>query len=486
MIVSSVIPALLVLASSSPNAQYPRLILTKSDVVPAKWGQTFRATIKSNYLGQTRKVDIFVPASFKTTVRRYPVIFLPDGEYDFERAAVAEYELSLSGHIPQCIVAAIETPERTQDLTPPGMGRFLAGGEEKGEKFLLFIAKELRPALDRQLRASNPNIFVGHSHGGILAHYAAAAWRKDFPFILSLDAPVNLSDSWLVNHLTASTSSGGTLRLVSLENRYGWTDESWKSLTDRAPKDWQLIRQKLPNETHETMVFSGMYLGLEDLFEDYSIASVKSLDAVHAFAHYESLTKTYGAFVIPPRDVLERAVNEITITGDGASAHRALKALSDGYGSPTDRIVLEKRIDVAAAKMKGQPSVQDLLSMPKPAEAEMKPFVGVWEGTEHVEGGPTDRVTVEFRLKDGRGAGTMTLHPDGGADMPLPLTYIKVVPNGIEFGFMNGIFPVAIVNHIGKLQNGKLVGMQAFAGVYFVPIMGEQMPKWSFAFVKKS
>jgi hypothetical protein len=438
----------------------------------------------SSALSETRTINIFVPKSFKTTKRKYPVIFLSDGEYNFEAAAVASYELEQSGHMPECIVAAIENPHRTQDLTPPGMGKFLAEGEEKGEKFIQFITKELRPALDVKFRASNPNVLVGHSHGAILAHYAAAEHRNDFPFILALDAPMQLQNAWLVKKLDSSLPAGGYLRLVSLENRFGWKDSDWDSFVAGAPKTWQLTRQKLPNETHETMVFSGLYLGLEQLFADYSVSSVKDMSAPKAYAHYEALAKDYGAFVTPPEDVLQRAVDEITITGDGAAAHRALNALSNGYGPPENSDELSKRIDIAAKKMKGQPSVEEMMAMVKPTEEEMKPYLGTWDGTATVEDGPTTHVTITFSTKDGHAVGTYTMHApaDEGGDHTEELSYIKVQPNGLDFGFLNGIFPRAIVDHVGQLKNGKLVGTQKFGGVYFVPLFGEPLPKWTFTF----
>lgn len=134
--------------SGIASAQTTALNLAPTNLLPKAWGTTYKATIRSKFLGEIRTINLFVPASFQNTKRKYPVIFLSDGEYNFEAAAVASYELEQSGHIPECIVAAIETPHRTQDLTPPGMGEFLAEGEEKGEKFLQFITKELRPALD--------------------------------------------------------------------------------------------------------------------------------------------------------------------------------------------------------------------------------------------------------------------------------------------------------------------------------------------------
>src|SRR5262245_44865482 len=80
----------------------PKLDLTATHVVPTSWGATYRATIESSSLGTERKVAIFLPATFDKTTRRYPVLFLSDGEYNFEEAVVAARELAQAGNIPEC------------------------------------------------------------------------------------------------------------------------------------------------------------------------------------------------------------------------------------------------------------------------------------------------------------------------------------------------------------------------------------------------
>jgi hypothetical protein len=272
-------------------ASGPKLELKPSSVLTKDWGSTYMGTIHSDILGEDRNVSLFVPRTFSTTKRAYPVVYFTDGKSYFEPAVVAVRELFLAGHIPDCVVVAIETPNRTQDLTPPGMGTFLAEGEEKGEKFLQFIARELKPQLESAARIGRPAVLVGHSHGGILAHYAAAGWRGEFPFIVSLDAPMHLQDAWLVKNLEKSLAKGGPLRLVSLEVRFGWPDKEWERFKAEAPKDWMLIRRRLPGEMHESMVFSGFYEGLKAVFSDYSKVAVKELSGPQAFAHYETIAK---------------------------------------------------------------------------------------------------------------------------------------------------------------------------------------------------
>ena len=113
---------------------------------PSSWGTTFKGKIHSASLGEDRTVDLFLPASFDETTRKFPIIFLTDGEHYFERAVTAARELAASGHIPECIVAAVLTPERRRDLTPPGMSKIQSDGpDQRGDRFMRFLVEERHP-----------------------------------------------------------------------------------------------------------------------------------------------------------------------------------------------------------------------------------------------------------------------------------------------------------------------------------------------------
>ncbi len=342
-------PLCIVCLAVSVGAQAENLVLTPTTLLPARWGSGYSAKMHSTALGTTRSLSIFVPKDFDSTKHKYPILFFTDGEYYFEKAVVATRELTLSGYMPESIVVAIENPERRLDMTPAKMKMLaLEEGQPRAEKFLQFMVNELRPEIVKRFRGTNPTVYIGHSHGGILAHLAAAKWRKEVPFIVSLDAPVNLDNKFLETSLTNSIAEGGRLRLISVESKFGWLDADWLALQKAAPEDWMLNRRKLENEDHETMVFTGFYLGLKDVFSDYSFVNYRKLSAGEAFTKYEGLTAAYGAPVEPPLNTLNQAVDELTITGDGPAAHRALNLLADNYGAPKNRADLEKNIDEAA------------------------------------------------------------------------------------------------------------------------------------------
>lgn len=450
------------LAASLP----PHLALAPDNRFPNRWGTSYTGTIVSTALGGERTVHIFLPVSFTTTKRKYPIIFSGDGEFYYESLVVAARQLSAVGHIPECVVVAVETPERRNDMTPLAMGNANADGDARAEKFLTFLARELRPEIESRFRGSSPSVLIGHSHGGILCHYAAAKWRKDFPFIVALDAPVQLQSDWLEKNLEESIPSGGPLRLVSLEVRYGWRDQDWARLTAEAPKNWRLTRAKLPDESHETMFFGGAYAGLKSLFGDYAAAKVKERPGSEVFAYYESLATDYGVMPVPPRNLLDDALLELTYTGNAAAARRALRVMTDGYGEPDDRVRIEQDIDKAEAMLKGKESVAQLLASPFPTADQMRPYLGTWRELK-TTGAPNAEVatTITFAVKDGLGAGTM-VSDLGSEKLVQEVTFLRLTKDGIEFGFMNGMHPRGVIAHAVHLADGKLVGAWEFKGVY--------------------
>ncbi|HEU4419496.1 MAG TPA: alpha/beta hydrolase-fold protein, partial [Planctomycetota bacterium] len=211
---------LAVLALPAQDAKSP-LDLTPSEDVPASWGKSFRGTLASQALGEARSFRLWLPASHAATARRYPTVFVTDSDHHFVDVVTAVRQLAQAGHVPECLVVGVSTRARTQDLTPPGMDAYIAEGEARGDRLLRFLAEELAPALAAQ-RSTRPFVLLGHSHGAILAHHAAAAWRREFPFVIALDGPMHLSDHWLCQRLETSVAKGGHLRLVSLEARFGW------------------------------------------------------------------------------------------------------------------------------------------------------------------------------------------------------------------------------------------------------------------------
>jgi hypothetical protein len=400
------------------------------------------------------------------------VIIVLDGEGDFRPAMTVASELALLGHIPESIVVGIPNTNRLRDLTPPGLSVSGSSKSEGGNRFLDFLEKELMPALETQFRASGPVVLVGHSSGGIIATYAAAT-RPGFRFILSLDGPTHLGDNWLADRLTESARrSSEQLRYVSLESVFGWNDSLWTRLTAAAPKSWTLYRQKLDHESHVSMPFVGMYLGLRTLFQDYAIRSAPQSPTASTLAWYRGLEKLYGAPVYPPSGVLRQVMEDLEMEGQSKGASDAWNLLVTGYGTPSDSAEWRSRLAKLAAMPPLTETVEGLLGTPRPKTSTARGFVGEWRGVEWMS--PDDKHRIALRIRDSAGVlvGESVSWPEANKEMVIPLQYLKVVPGGLSWGHMNGMRPRGMLVWDGRLEGDKLTGEMRFGGIRFVPPPG--------------
>lgn len=186
-------------------------------------------TIQSKSLNEEREIRVFLPRNYAASNKKYPVIYTLDGEgTGLVTANTAEFMTGYSAipQMPEVIVVAIINANRNRDMPiPEGYGK---AGERN---FLNFLADELIPAIEKKYRTEPLRILLGHSQGGLFAHYAIAERPDVFRWILSIDAPLTgfAAVKPLIEKIKMSAKNPNNQRLVSIENLYGWRS-GWKSL----------------------------------------------------------------------------------------------------------------------------------------------------------------------------------------------------------------------------------------------------------------
>ena len=130
----------------------------------------FAETVPSKILGQQRSVLIHIPASNggnKIKDRgRYPVIYLLDGDENFNSVVSIVEHMEESSLCPPTIVIGIVQGDRLSELTT-GTDKEFPASVGNGEKFMSFIEKELIPYIDAAYPTTTYRTFIGHSVGGL-------------------------------------------------------------------------------------------------------------------------------------------------------------------------------------------------------------------------------------------------------------------------------------------------------------------------------
>lgn len=141
-------------------------------------------------LNRTRRIWAYLPADYKTSNERYPVLYMHDGQELFDAATASFGEWGIDECLDtlfrnrrqQCIIIGIDN-STTKRLTEYNPYSFRDLGKPEGNDYVDFIAKTLKPYIDKRFRTlrSKDNTFIaGSSMGGLISLVAVMRYRDVF------------------------------------------------------------------------------------------------------------------------------------------------------------------------------------------------------------------------------------------------------------------------------------------------------------------
>lgn len=141
--------------------------------------------IEAPQLKTTKKIWLYLPKNYSTSTKKYPVIYMHDGQnlFDATTSYAGEWQIDekLDSLSAKAIVVAIETKDqRMEELTPYKHVKY-GGGNAKA--YLDFIVNTLKPKIDREYRTKSNGqntMMMGSSLGGLTTLYALLAYPKTF------------------------------------------------------------------------------------------------------------------------------------------------------------------------------------------------------------------------------------------------------------------------------------------------------------------
>lgn len=143
---------------------------TPGAVAPLSIGQTFQ--LVSGVLGETRRINVYLPPAYADTAAPLPVLYMPDGGLaeDFLHVAGLVQVGTGNGTMRPFILVGIENTERRRDLTGPTTDpedRKIAPRVGGSAAFRKFIRTELMPVIRQRYRTSGETAIVGESLAGL-------------------------------------------------------------------------------------------------------------------------------------------------------------------------------------------------------------------------------------------------------------------------------------------------------------------------------
>ncbi len=273
--------------------------------------------LKSEVLGESRDIFIYVPNGYQAGSNHYPVLYILDGNGHFHYGTGGVNFLSRNGHMPQMIVVGIPNTNRNRDFTPTlAAGRANGGG---AKNFQNFLKTELFPYIEQNYRTAPYRILFGHSLTAMFSVYtmmtqpdlfnayiAASPWVIYDNNYLVKKAPELLEQHSRLNKFLYMTV-GNEPNLLPAFNQF------MDVLKSKAPAGLNYKYQPMPNDDHGSLTLSTLHDGLRNLFNNWKLPG-KPLALKQMQDHYKNLSEKFGYPILPS----ERIVNIL--------GYRALRA----------------------------------------------------------------------------------------------------------------------------------------------------------------
>jgi uncharacterized protein len=310
--------------------------------------------IHSSQVNEDREYRVYLPDSYKWAQdKRYPVLYVLDGDSHFFHTAASVDFLGTQGDIPEMIVVAIASTVRVRDFTQTDWSSHWVGGGG-ADKFRAFLSKELIPEIDRTYRTQDFRVLSGHSAGGQFALYCLTSDPTLFQAYFALSPSLEWDDKLPLRSLESYFSSTQTLKTFVYVGRGddyagGEALAEFNKLVEilgKAPQGVRYQIRSFPDETHTTLPLLGQIDALRSLYSGWRLPEAtldQGLAAVQA--HYNDLGKMLGRPVAVPENVLNdlgytaleqgKVKEAITLFQSNVDANpnsaNAYDSLADGY-----------------------------------------------------------------------------------------------------------------------------------------------------------
>lgn len=256
--IKSVRTTLLALSVCGLPAAAQTVPVPTSSVAALNVGETF--TIESKALGETRRINVYIPSGYDTV--QLPVLYMPDGgiEEDFLHVLGLVQISVLNGTMRPFMLVGIENTARRRDLTGPtenAEDRKIAPVVGGSAAFRQFIRTELVPTINARYQTTAERAIVGESLAGLFVVETLLLEPDLFDTYIAFDPSLWWNDAALVKHAAARLKTVGSRALYvassSEEEIAKLTSQFADLLRTSAPAGLRHHYSPMPEESHGTI-----------------------------------------------------------------------------------------------------------------------------------------------------------------------------------------------------------------------------------------
>ncbi len=273
----------LIFCSSFSQIQITENTIGKNFVIPSK------------ILNEERKIQIFLPEDYDNSSKKYPVIYILDGQRLFLHAVSLSQSFKKFKLTPECIIVGIT------NTYPKRFGHFSAGAKT----FLSFIAQELIPYTDQEFKTSGERLLFGWEYAGgfvietmtknpeLFNGYMAAS---PFP-IHDTSLPISANRMKSLDSVLSAKKKLETFLFFTSSTHEGVVTEGTEYLKNKleseAPDTLRWEYTYLQNEEHRSTPYHTLYHGLKQYYRYYPELRFNSLEEYKKLGEMDNVITYY-------------------------------------------------------------------------------------------------------------------------------------------------------------------------------------------------
>ena len=288
-----------------------------------------RQTLQSAILGEQRSYQVVLPDSYSwANSRKYPVLYLLDGQTHAMHATGNLRYLMQQGELPELIIVSIDSTVRVRDFTQTDWPEAWVGGGG-ADRFADFLQRELIPRIEHDYRTQPFRILSGHSASGQFALHMLATRPALFNAVLAMAPSLDWDHGLPARELEAELAKPGrpAPRFVYFAYADDFKDalaadlQLAKVLKSPGEKTLRAVIGAHPEERHGSIALLATIEGMRALYAGYQLPNddaPPTLEAVQA--HFDALGARLGIAMPIPESVLVDLGYRTLESGDAAQA----------------------------------------------------------------------------------------------------------------------------------------------------------------------
>ena len=267
----------------------------------------------STVLNEDRSYRVVLPDSYSwASSRRYPVLYLLDGQTHGTHTAGSLGYLMQQGEIPELIIVSIDSTVRVRDFTQTDWPEAWIGGGG-AEHFADFLQRELIPRIEHDYRAQPFRILSGHSASGQFALHMLATRPALFNAVLAMAPSLDWDHGLPAREMESELAKPGrpSPRFVYFAYADDFKDalaadlRLAKALKAPGEKVLRVVVGAHPEERHGGIALLANIEGMRALYAGYQMPNSDEPPTLPAMqANYDALGARLGIAMPVPESAL--------------------------------------------------------------------------------------------------------------------------------------------------------------------------------------